>query len=748
MAKSKKEVEQEIKDLASVAEIAFKNISENIKDVFSDALSKGEKVINSITKDMQRNINSLAKDSNKLIINQSRINQGLFTAKDITKQILENEDKLYVLEQQRASTIQAINDDAIKSEEEKKDLINEINKEYNQAVDYNTILVEKLKEQESELTKVEKKIGITGKLFSGLNRIPLIGDVLNINKGLSNMRTKAQESDSTFKILGSGIKGAFEGIEKASVILGLVAAAKKVFDFIKDAMFAASERTTQLAKNLMLGKDEARAIYNNLKSSKLEIDSIYNTTKDVTEAYTELTNLTEFSVMANKEMVETQIILTKNLGLSKEEAFGVQEAFAANNLEATKGKDIVYDQIAAFARQNKLVTTGKQIFSDIAKTSKLIQINFNGNLGTLVKTTLEAKKLGLSLDQVSKIGNSLLNFEQSISSELEAELLTGKDLNLEKARLYALNHDIAGLTQEISKQGITQEKFAAMNVLQQEAIAGALGMSAEEMADMLYKQKVINTVAGDRIKKLRQEADLAERSGRIQDAINLSNKAAALEQGILSGKSFEEAEKATSAQDNFNQALEQAKEIFSDFIDGGYLEKLAQSLKSLADSLSGGVTGALTGTNRERAEARRGVRQYEEAKTNLSGNLKAELEKSVAENTSFWNMLGQQTVNMIAHPITSLFETNIEKQTKAREQLTAEAYADFQKSHPDVQINAKDYVIKTLPQDTVVSAGGTNLGRTDEIVSLLSQILHKEGYVAINSSKFGTGYSLGTFKVQ
>jgi seryl-tRNA synthetase len=161
MAKNKKEVEQELKDLASIAEVAFKNISENIRDVFSDAFSKGERVLSSITSDMQRNLNSLAKDSNKLVINQSRINQGLYSAKDITKQILANEDKLYILEQQRASTIQAINDDQILSEEEKQKLIEDINKEHKQAVDYNTVLVEKLKEQETQLEKVEKIFDMT-----------------------------------------------------------------------------------------------------------------------------------------------------------------------------------------------------------------------------------------------------------------------------------------------------------------------------------------------------------------------------------------------------------------------------------------------------------------------------------------------------------------------------------------------------------------------------------------------------------
>ena len=40
----------------------------------------------------------------------------------------------------------------------------------------------------------------------------------------------------------------------------------------------------------------------------------------------------------------------------------------------------------------------------------------------------------MELEQVAKAGDALLNFEQSINAELEAELLTGKQLNLERAR--------------------------------------------------------------------------------------------------------------------------------------------------------------------------------------------------------------------------------------------------------------------------------------------------------------------------
>ena len=73
----KKEVEQDIKDLASIAEVAFRNITDNIKDLFDDALNSGQTIIKTVSKDMQKSLNSLVRDSNNLVINQSRINKGL-----------------------------------------------------------------------------------------------------------------------------------------------------------------------------------------------------------------------------------------------------------------------------------------------------------------------------------------------------------------------------------------------------------------------------------------------------------------------------------------------------------------------------------------------------------------------------------------------------------------------------------------------------------------------------------------------
>jgi hypothetical protein len=572
----------------------------------------------------------------------------------------------------------------------------------------------------------------------------------------------------------AGAAGAKAGIE--SIMGGIgdflagpiwITALIEAFKFIKDAMFAADERTTKLAKGLMISKDAARAIYSSFTNSKSEIDSIYRTTKDITEAFTDLTELTEFVTVSSMKMVEAQIILTKNLGLSKEQAFGVQEAFANSNIEADEGTDIIYDQIAAFANQNKLVSTGKAIFNDIAKTSKLIQVNFKGNLGALTKTTLEAKKLGLTLDQVSKAGSSLLNFEESISAELEAELLTGKDINLEKARAYALNHDIAGLAKEISRQGFTQEEFANYNVIQQEAIAKAYGMQAEEMADMLYKAKVLDKVGGQTLKNMRERADVLEREGKETEAINLRNTIAQLEQGILSGKTLKQAEKANTAQEKFNQSLEQAKEVFTDFVTGESLDKFADLLTRFVESVNmKGFLRTLTGgfvDDEDIAKKRLG-----EQTKKLSTETDNDKRKQIQENI---NKLQAEIVEIQKEKKEKFREEAETDSTGTKMKVLRAQEAGYMATGMEEKFAKGGIIVKPIRNATMGEAGpeaviplhrlpemlnanSTNDEAMNKMIALLSQqntllagIKDKKSYIGINGTVFGTTQENNSFVV-
>ena len=117
-----------------------------------------------------------------------------------------------------------------------------------------------------------------------------------------------------------------------------------------------------------------------------------------------------------------------------------------------------------------VVLNEKDAMKEIAKTSNAIKLSTAGGAAGLAKALGAAKALGTSLNKVDDIAGSILNFEESIESELSAELLLGKDLNLEKAREAALNNELATLSDEIAKNVGSAAEFTAINRIQQEAI--------------------------------------------------------------------------------------------------------------------------------------------------------------------------------------------------------------------------------------------------------------------------------------
>jgi hypothetical protein len=121
---------------------------------------------------------------------------------------------------------------------------------------------------------------------------------------------------------------------------------------------------------------------------------------------------------------------------------------------------------------------------------------------------------------VANAGKSLLDFESSITAELEAELLLGKDINLERARAAALAGDQVTLEQELQKEAGNFSDFTKMNVIQQEALAKAMGMTSDQLADILFQQEVQGKTAKE-LRALGKE-DLAQRleSQTLQDRLN------------------------------------------------------------------------------------------------------------------------------------------------------------------------------------------------------------------------------------
>lgn len=191
------------------------------------------------------------------------------------------------------------------------------------------------------------------------------------------------------------------------------------------------------------------------------------------------------------------------------------------------------------------------------KINGQISAQLGGNIVKLSSAVATARQFGMELEQVAKVGDSLLNFEQSISNELEAELLLGRQINLERARLAALTGDYETLTKEINANIGDFGDFTKLNVLQQRALAQSVGMTADELSNVLLEQENIEELAKE-----------ARRTGDTQLAKQLES---------------------LSAQEKFTAAVDKFKQLFVDIV-GGPLGDLLSGL-SMGLSLISSVVG-------------------------------------------------------------------------------------------------------------------------------------------------------------
>jgi len=92
---------------------------------------------------------------------------------------------------------------------------------------------------------------------------------------------------------------------------------------------------------------------------------------------------------------------------------------------------------------------------------------------------------------------------------MEAQVLTGKALNLNHARELAFRGDHVGAAKEMLKQVGSLNEFQNMNVIAQKALAQAMGLSVDELANQLTEAEA-NAKIENRINQLRAEGKSLE----------------------------------------------------------------------------------------------------------------------------------------------------------------------------------------------------------------------------------------------
>ena len=199
-----------------------------------------------------------------------------------------------------------------------------------------------------------------------------------------------------------------------------------------------------------------------------------------------------------------QLAEAKNLlGLSAEQAGRMGILMKTTGKSADDIGQGIYDSVNAYNGANKAAIAHGVVLQDVLNASDSITASLGNSEKKIGAAAAAARGLGLSLDEVDAIAGSLMNFEDSISNELEAQLLTGKNINLAKAREFAMTNDLEGLSKELAKNGATAAEFANMGRIEQESLAKALGMSRDQLAKSVLTQEAMNGMTAEQIAKAR-----------------------------------------------------------------------------------------------------------------------------------------------------------------------------------------------------------------------------------------------------
>ena len=344
------------------------------------------------------------------------------------------------------------------------------------------------------------------------------------------------------------------------------------FTGILAMLYEADKTVTRFSNSLGISKDEGFALRKSMDDFAKSSGDAALSAERLMQAQLGLAEATGQAVVYTNEEAQAYNILTKRIGVSEEAAKGLAKISFGNGILFEKITGKILAGNFAQAKANKLHMDAKEVLESIGKLSAGILVKFQGNPTALGAAVAQAKKLGLSLDQVDKIGESLLNWESSIENELKAELLTNKELNLERARAAALTGDQATLMTEVANQAGSLEDFTNLNVIAQRSLAEAFGLSREEMSEMLMRQEAIN-VLGDKAKLLNDE----QLQQYNEQKIKLGENALSLEDFLTKQVAQQE------LQDKFNVAVDKLKESLIPIAEN-ILPKLVGMMESLANN--------------------------------------------------------------------------------------------------------------------------------------------------------------------
>jgi hypothetical protein len=473
-------------------------------------------------KEMQKLTASMTKDYDELLKGHGKVNKALKNEVELQKSIVSGikdavtaEEAIEKLKKRHLAlgTKQISNNRGIVVALQMQ---NTIVRQYLQAS--SLILARETKRKEI-LEKVASKVdGVTGKMKDQLHHlkheledIPVIGKMMSnmipfdkINGGINRMGraftggftgsfNKVLKSGGTFtKALTSGVGGGIRGLSVAAARIApmlagpqaIVAAIVATLALGVIRMHQIEAAAEEFRKSTGLLNSQTKDVERQISKISAETRALGISMKEVAGYAASFYNAFHGTQRASDAVLTSMAVLNANFGIAVDDQTKLNHLFQSSaHLNQEQAQYAIANTVEA-AKLAKVAPT--KVIADMAANSEAMYNYFHGSVEEMGAAAIQAAKMGTSITQMTSMADKLLNFETSLTDELNAGAILGKNFNLSIARSAAAAGDMPGMYEAVLDAVGNVGDITKLTKFEQDAIVQSTGMQVSELANGLH----------------------------------------------------------------------------------------------------------------------------------------------------------------------------------------------------------------------------------------------------------------------
>ena len=302
-----------------------------------------------------------------------------------------------------------------------------------------------------------------------------------------------------------------------------------------DAGFAAEKSAIAFSSQLQMGAAEFRAASKTALFGKglgsiaygaAEMQLAGISAETVAEQLSAASS--EMGKPVSAKMASDMSVFAKRTGQSAESVAGMTDLFMRLDGSSAETALNMQEGLYALAESAKVDLGG--MMRDIAEASKEA-LGYQIKSGpALARQVAYSKSIGVSFNEVAKAGKGMvLNYKDSIKSEMQLSALLGKQVDLSEVRQKFATGDTAGALEALKAQGLDPTK---MNMFQQQALTEATGMDLDTLQKVATREGRTGELGAGNVRGANQQflsATKSAQSGLAAQQASISAQTAVLD---------------------------------------------------------------------------------------------------------------------------------------------------------------------------------------------------------------------------